>query len=68
MSAIRELARIGKIHVHQFIPLPGTPLAGTTARHLLPETEKVCGELALAGKLTGSWNDPEMRFYKTRKQ
>jgi len=68
VSAIRELARIGKIHVHQFIPLPGTPLAGTTARHLLPETEKVCGELALAGKLTGSWNDPEMRFYKTRKQ
>jgi B12-binding domain/radical SAM domain protein len=64
VSAIRELARIGKIHVHQFIPLPGTELAGTRARSLLPETKKICGELALSGKLTGSWNEPEIRFYR----
>ncbi len=55
VSAIRELARIGKIHVHQFIPLPGTELVGTCARSLLSETKKTCGELALGGKLTGSW-------------
>jgi B12-binding domain/radical SAM domain protein len=64
VAVIRELARIGKIHVHQFIPLPGTPLAGTCARSLLSETEKVCGDLALGGKLTGSWNNPEIRFFR----
>lgn len=61
---IRWVARSGKVHVHRFIPLPGTPLAGTTARTLLKETEKLCGKLALAGRLTGSWNDPEIRFFK----
>jgi len=37
-------------------------LAGTRARSLLPESQKLCGKLALAGKLTGSWNEPEIRF------
>ncbi|WP_321508421.1 TIGR04013 family B12-binding domain/radical SAM domain-containing protein [uncultured Methanoregula sp.] len=59
---IRWVARSGKVHVHRFIPLPGTPLAGGTARPLLKETENLCGTLALAGKLTGSWTDPEKRF------
>lgn len=62
LDLIRWVARYGKIHVHRFIPLPGTPLAGTPARPLIPETEKLCGELALRGQLTGSWNDPEIRF------
>jgi len=65
---IKDLSRIGKIHVHRFIPLPGTPLAGTRARPLLPATEKICGDLALGGKLTGAWNDPEIRFFKRRSQ
>ena len=64
LSAIRDLARIGKIHVHQFIPLPGTVLAETRARSLLPDTKKICGELAFGGKLTGSWNEPEIRFFR----
>ena len=64
LDLIRWVARLGKVHVHRFIPLPGTPLAGTTARPLLTETEKTCGELALRGKLTGSWNDPEIRFLR----
>ena len=58
------VARYGKVHVHRFMPLPGTPLATSTARSLLPETEKICGKLALSGKLTGSWNDPEIRFFR----
>jgi B12-binding domain/radical SAM domain protein len=66
VAAIREIAGIGKVHVHRFIPLPGTPLAGTRARSLLPETEKTCGDLALGGKLTGSWNEPEIRFFRPR--
>ena len=61
---IRWVARSGKVHAHRFIPLPGTPLAGTNARSLLTETEKTCGKLALRGKLTGSWNDPEIRFLR----
>lgn len=64
LDMIRWVARSGTVHVHRFIPLPGTPLAGSSARPLLPETEKVCGELALRGKLTGSWNDPEIRFLR----
>ena len=68
VAAIQELSRIGKIHVHQFIPLPGTPLAKTRARPLLPGTEKACGDLALGGKLTGSWNDSEIRFFRRRLQ
>jgi len=62
LDLIREVARAGTVHVHRFIPLPGTSLAGLPARPLLPETEKVCGDLALRGHLTGSWNDPEIRF------
>ena len=64
VNMIREVARYGKVHVHRFIPLPGTPLAGTTARPLLKETEKACGKLALAGKITGSWSEPEIRFFR----
>jgi B12-binding domain/radical SAM domain protein len=62
LDMIQWVARSGNVHVHRFMPLPGTPLGGTTARSLLPETEKICGKLALSGKLTGSWNDPEIRF------
>jgi B12-binding domain/radical SAM domain protein len=64
VDLIRQVARLGKCHVHRFIPLPGTPLAGTTARPLLKETEKACGKLALVGKITGSWSEPEIRFFR----
>ena len=64
MNLIQWVARSGKVHVHRFIPLPGTPLAGTTARPLLKETEKCCGKLALAGIITGSWCEPEVRFFR----
>jgi B12-binding domain/radical SAM domain protein len=62
LDLIRTVTRRGKVHVHRFIPLPGTPLAGSPARPLLPETEKVLGSLALTGRLTGSWTAPEIRF------
>ena len=64
LNCIREVSRHGIIHVHRFIPLPGTPLAGTVARDLLPEAEKILGKLALRGRLTGSWNDPAVRFFR----
>jgi len=64
LGLIRLVSRSGVVHVHRFIPLPGTPLAGQAARPLLPETEKLCGKLALSGKLTGSWDDPAVRFFR----
>jgi B12-binding domain/radical SAM domain protein len=63
LDLIDEVSRHGIVHVHRFIPLPGTPLAGTLARELLPEAEKKLGKLALRGRLTGSWNDPAVRFF-----
>ena len=64
LDLIREVSRHGIVHAHRFIPLPGTPLAGTVARDLLPEAEKMLGKLALRGRLTGSWNDPAVRFFR----
>jgi B12-binding domain/radical SAM domain protein len=64
VTAMQWVARYGQVHAHRFVPLPGTPLAGTRARSLLIETEKCCGRLALTGKLTGSWNEPEIRFFR----
>jgi B12-binding domain/radical SAM domain protein len=64
LELIQGVSKTGIIHVHRFIPLPGTPLAGQAARPLLPETEKLCGKLALSGKLTGSWDDPAVRFFR----
>jgi len=64
LGLIRAVSRMGIVHVHRFISLPGTPLAGQPARPLLPETEKLCGKLALSGNLTGSWDDPAVRFFR----
>lgn len=66
LDLIREVSCHGIIHVHRFIPLPGTPLAGTVARALLPGTDALLGKLALRGRLTGSWNDPAERFLPRR--
>jgi B12-binding domain/radical SAM domain protein len=64
INLIRWISRFGKVHVHKFIPLPGTSLAGTTARSLLTDTEKTLGNLALSGRVTGSWDDPAVRFFR----
>jgi len=65
LDLIRWVSRYGRVHLHRFQPLPGTPLAGTTARSLLPETEKLCGTLALSGKLTGSWTPARDKVFTT---
>ncbi len=59
---IRWIATKGKLHAHSFLPLPGTPLAGTTPRDLIPELSRLLGSLALKGKLTGSWRKAEIAF------
>lgn len=59
----QEVARIGYVHAHRFFPLPGTPLEGRVSRDLIPEVVSAFGSLALSGRLTGSWNNPEIRFF-----
>lgn len=61
---VREVCRNGYVHAHRFIPLPGTPLAGSSPEPVIPEAKRILGSLALAGRVTGSWNEPEVRFFR----
>jgi B12-binding domain/radical SAM domain protein len=45
----------GKVRAHRFMPLPGTPLAGTRPAPLSEQAEALLGSLALKGHLTGTW-------------
>jgi B12-binding domain/radical SAM domain protein len=62
LDLIRWVVRDGRVRLHAFLPLPGTPLAGTRPRPASPRAEGLLGRLALAGKLTGSWKAPAGRF------
>ncbi|WFN35169.1 TIGR04013 family B12-binding domain/radical SAM domain-containing protein [Methanogenium sp. S4BF] len=64
VAQMKEITRGGKVHVHHFTPLPGTPLAGMAARTILPDVQRELGRMALNGKATGSWIDAEVRFFK----
>ncbi|GAB7015979.1 TIGR04013 family B12-binding domain/radical SAM domain-containing protein [Methanogenium cariaci] len=64
VTQMKEISRGGIVHVHHFTPLPGTPLAGTSARSILPDVQRELGRLAQSGKATGSWIDAEVRFFK----
>ena len=64
IKLVREVCRNGYVHAHRFIPLPGTPLAGSVSVPVIPEAKTVLGSLALAGRVTGSWNEPELRFFR----
>jgi len=64
LDLVKTVTRGGKAHIHYFMPLPGTPLEDARPRPLLAETEKVLGKLALDGRITGSWMDHEIRFFR----
>ena len=57
LALVEEVSRRGKVHVHYLTPLPGTPLAGTVSRPILPDIDKKLGQLALHGRVTGYWHD-----------
>ena len=58
LALVEYLARRGcRIHVHRFMPLPGTPLASRPGRPLVATARQRVGRIALAGKLTGSLSD-----------
>jgi B12-binding domain/radical SAM domain protein len=61
LDLVRWVVRDGRVRLHAFLPLPGTPLAGTRPRPAGPRAERLLGRLALAGKLTGSWREPAGR-------
>jgi B12-binding domain/radical SAM domain protein len=46
----------GRIRAHYFMPLPGTPLATALPSTLAEGVEAELGQMALEGRLTGSWN------------
>jgi B12-binding domain/radical SAM domain protein len=56
LRLITSIVRRGRVHVHPFLPLPGTPLAQAAPRPRLPVVDRTLGRLALSGKLTGSWH------------
>lgn len=60
---VKWMSSRGMVHVHRFIPLPGTPLESVPPRTVLPEVERLLGSLALSGRATGSWGDPTRRFF-----
>lgn len=60
---VEWISSCGMVHLHRFIPLPGTPLEGFFPRTLLPDVERLLGSLALSGRVTGSWGDPTRRFF-----
>jgi B12-binding domain/radical SAM domain protein len=62
LGLIRWVARSGRVRVHAFLPLPGTPLAGAAPRQPGPRADRLLGRLALAGKLTGTWRPPAGGF------
>jgi len=64
LQLIRTVTRYGKAHVHSFMPLPGTPLAGESTRTLPEEAHRMLGILAKKGRVTGSWVDAEIRFFR----
>jgi len=47
----------GHVRAHHFMPLPGTPLAGSQPSPIADEVAAELGRMALEGKLTGSWMD-----------
>jgi B12-binding domain/radical SAM domain protein len=60
IALARELAAAGTvIHVHPFMPLPGTPWAGAPARPLDPAVRRLASELAARGALHGDWRRKE---------
>jgi B12-binding domain/radical SAM domain protein len=63
LDLIRWISKYGHIHAHQFLPLPGTALSGTLTGPIINEVQQVLGNLALHGKVTGSWCDHEIRFF-----
>jgi radical SAM superfamily enzyme YgiQ (UPF0313 family) len=64
LELVLEVCKKGFVHAHRFIPLPGTPLSGTRSTPVISQVQASLGSLAKSGKVTGSWNEPELRFFR----
>ena len=60
LKAIERLAGMGAvIHLHSFIPLPGTPLAAAEPRQLPNWVKKKVSKLVGSGRAYGAWMNQE---------
>ncbi len=60
LKAIERLASMGAvIHLHSFIPLPGTPLAAAEPRPLPNWVKRRVGKLIGSGRAYGAWMSQE---------
>lgn len=60
ISLIEALLPLGaKVHAHSFMPLPGTPLAGSEPPAITPRTRKFISSLSSTGRAFGPWENQE---------
>lgn len=56
MALATELSALGAmLHIHSFMPLPGTPLAGAPGGAITPRMERFIQKLESRGKAFGKW-------------
>lgn len=56
MALMEELSALGAmLHIHSFMPLPGTPLAAAPGGAATPRMERFVKRLAAKGKAFGKW-------------
>lgn len=58
------VSRGGRIHVHYFIPLPGTPLGGKKPTHIPVEVKKQIARVIGSHRGYGSWLNQEKMAWK----
>ncbi|MDQ7774353.1 MAG: TIGR04013 family B12-binding domain/radical SAM domain-containing protein [Elusimicrobiales bacterium] len=60
IALIETLLPLGaKVHAHSFMPLPGTPLAGSEPPAITPRTRKFISSLSSTGRAFGPWENQE---------
>lgn len=60
IALIEKLLPLGaRVHAHSFMPLPGTPLAGSEPPEITPRTRKFINTLSSTGRAFGPWENQE---------
>ncbi|HBE88134.1 MAG TPA: TIGR04013 family B12-binding domain/radical SAM domain-containing protein, partial [Elusimicrobia bacterium] len=60
ITLIEALLPLGaRVHAHSFMPLPGTPLAGSEPPAITPRTRRFISSLTSTGRAFGPWENQE---------